>query len=60
MVSYAKMTESELEKYREENRKEAKKRQEEWENKHPNGVDHSYRTPFDEQHHIPHYIFNIR
>ena len=26
MVSYAKMTESELEKYREENRKEAKKK----------------------------------
>jgi hypothetical protein len=51
MVSYASMTDAEIEKYREESIKESKKRQEEWKKEHPD-VDSSCRTPFDVQHHI--------
>ena len=56
MVSYASMTDAEIEKYREKSIKDAKKIEEEWKKKHPNGVDHSCKTPFDEQHSVP---FNI-
>ena len=56
MVSYSKMTDAEIEKYREKSRKEAEKIQEEWKKKHPDGVDPSYRTPFDEPYHIPYNV----
>lgn len=56
MVSYSKMTDAEIEKYREKSRKEAEKIQEEWENEHPNGVDSSCRTPFDKTYHIPFHV----
>ena len=56
MVSYSKMTDAEIEKYREKSRKEAEKIQEEWEKEHPNSVDYSYRTPFDETYHIPFHV----
>ena len=56
MVSYASMTDAEIEKYREKSIKDAKRIEEEWKKEHPNGVDSSCRTPFDEQHSVP---FNI-
>ena len=57
MVSYSKMTDAEIEKYREKSRKESERIQEEWKKKHPNGVDPSCRTPFDERHHVPYQIY---
>ena len=56
MVDYAKMTDAEIEKYRDKSRKEAEKMQEEWKKEHPNGVDYSCRTQFDELYHIPYNI----
>lgn len=56
MVSYSKMTDAEIEKYREKNHKEAEKIQEKWEKEHPNGVDYSCRTPFDETYHISFHV----
>lgn len=53
MVSYAKMTEKELEEYRKKQREYDKKREEEWKKEHPKGVDQSNRTPFDTTHHVP-------
>lgn len=52
MVSYAKMTDAEIEKYREKSLKESERKQKEWKSKHPDGVNPSCRTPFDEPHHI--------
>lgn len=56
MVSYASMSDAELEEYRKKSRKETKEREENWKKKHPNGIDPSYRTPFDDWHHIPYPI----
>ena len=56
MVSYSEMTDAEIEKYREKSRKESERIQEEWKKKHPNGVDPSCRTPFDERYHVPYPI----
>jgi hypothetical protein len=53
MVSYAKMTDAEIKKYREKSCKEDKKRLEKWKKKHPNGISSSCRTPFDTTHYIP-------
>ncbi len=56
MVSYANMSDAELEKYREESRKRDEKIQEEWKKEHPNGVDPSCRTPYDVPHHVPYRV----
>lgn len=53
MVSYAYMTDAEIKEYREKSIKDVKEKEEKWKKKHPNGVDHSCRTPFDDQHQIP-------
>lgn len=53
MVSYAHMTDAEIEKYRKKSCKESKKLQENWKKKYPDGINRSCRTPFDESHHIP-------
>lgn len=53
MVSYAHMSDKELKDYRKRMREYDKKQQKEWERQHPNGVDKSQRTPFDNQHAVP-------
>ena len=55
MVSYAKMSDTEIEKYREKSLKESEQKQKEWKNKHPDGVNPSCRTPFDERYHVPYH-----
>lgn len=53
MVSYTHMTDAEIKEYREKSIKDAKEKEEKWKKKHPNGVDPSCRTPFDDRHQIP-------
>ena len=57
MVCYAKMSDTEIEKYREKSLKESEQKQKEWKNKHPDGVNPSCRTPFDERYHVPYHNY---
>lgn len=58
MVDYAKMTDVEIKKYREKSRKETKQRQEEWKKNHIKNINPSYKTSFDDVHHIPYPIID--
>ena len=57
MVSYAKMNDAEIEKYREKSLKESERKQKEWKSKHPDGVNPSCRTPFDERYRVPYHNY---